>query len=676
MESQDVETLKGVGEASAKLLYKLGIKTVSDLINNIPRKYDDYSHVIKVREIRPGTVTLKVRIHSVKKRYSKKGLHITEALASDDSGSVHVMWFNQPYRANSIKSDAEYYLRGEFASNYRFLVITNPVCELVSKFPLHTARLVPNYKLTKGISSSKLRRFTKSAFDVYTPKETLPRWLIKDRNLIDRKSALFTMHFPENLEALALARRRIGFDELFEMSLASALNKRDFANETAVHVPFQENIVTKFVKSLPFKLTDDQRKASWQILLDMTKGSPMNRLLEGDVGSGKTVVATIAMINVASYGLQASLMAPTELLASQHALTIENILPQNLKNKVVFLSGSMNKNQKAKANKAIADGSAQIIIGTHALFQSGVKFYNLGLAVIDEQHRFGVQQRKNLQGKAKVMPHILNMTATPIPRSLMLTLFGEMDASIIAQLPKGRKKPTTKVLQPEQRKLLYESLKPSLESGQQMFVVCPQIEENTDQPGRSLSVNAIYKQLSIWYKNYKVGLLHGKLKSEEKEAIMKDFISNKYDVLVATTVIEVGVDVPNATIMVVEGADRFGLAQLHQLRGRVGRRDIEGQCFLIMTENGNVSKRLKVIEQENDGFKLAEYDLELRGPGAVYGTIQHGALDLRVAKITDINLIQEARSAANQFINKNENMLKYPQLKARVDSLRVITNLN
>jgi len=337
----NITDLLGVGEASAKLLNKLGLNSVIDLIENIPRKYDDYSNVTPIRQIGPGQVTVKVKFNSVKPRYSRKGLHITEALASDDTGSVRVMWFNQPYRANSIRQDAEYYLSGEYAANYKYLVITNPVCELVSKFPLHTARLVPQYKLTKGISSNQIRRFTKSAFDKITPIETLPSWLIKDRKLIGRKSALFTMHFPESMQALELARRRIGFDELFEMSLAGALNKRDFAKEKSLYIKFQEDIVVDFVKSLLFKLTDDQRKVTWQVLQDMVSGSPMNRLVEGDVGSGKTVVATIAMINVAASGIQSALMAPTELLANQHANTISKILPDSLKDSVVFLSGSI-----------------------------------------------------------------------------------------------------------------------------------------------------------------------------------------------------------------------------------------------------------------------------------------------------------------------------------------------
>lgn len=674
----NVTDLKGVGEASAKLLKRLGIETPLDLLENVPRAYDDYSKIQKIRSIKPGTVTIKAQLTSINARYSKKGLHMTEALASDETGSVRVTWFNQPYRGRSIKADEEYYISGEYAGNYKYLTINNPVCELVSRFPLHTARLVPRYRLTKGLSVFQMRKFTKAAFEHIKLKETLPKWLIKEKQLIGRKEALFGMHFPKTIQSLSVAKRRIAFDELFEITLASELNKREYAKASAVSIPFAESVVKQFVNTLPYTLTNDQRKAAWQILQDMTQGRPMNRLVEGDVGSGKTVVAALSMVNAVSGGFQVALMAPTEILAAQHAQSLYGLLPDAVAQNLVFLSGSMTKKQKELAYGRIKSGEAQVIVGTHALIQAGVEFKNLGLAVIDEQHRFGVEQRKKLQSKAKTMPHILNMTATPIPRSLMLTLYGEMDASIIAQMPPGRTSIATKVVQPEQRKNLYEKLRTPIDNGRQIFVVCPLIEESLQgvKPSRSLSVVAIHKQLTTWFKGYRVGLLHGKLKPAQKEQIMKDFIARKYDVLVSTTVIEVGVDVPNASVMVIEGADRFGLAQIHQLRGRVGRGEHAGSCYLILADNGSVSKRLQMLEKETNGFKLAEYDLELRGPGAIYGTMQHGELDLRVAKITDIALISEARQAARQFIKKNEDLLHYPQLKIRVDHLRKITNLN
>lgn len=672
----DLLSVRGVGEKAVALLKKVGIFSAQDLIENVPREYTDYSHVAKVRNIVPGTVTLRVKLHSVKGRYSKKGLHITEALASDETGSVRVMWFNQPYRAQSLKSDEEYFISGEFATSYKYLVINNPSCELVSDFPLHTARLVPKYRLTKGLTAHQLRKYTKNAFELIQFKELLPEWLIAAHQLMDRRSALLSMHFPDDIDTLTRAKQRIAFDEVFEMVLASELNKREYAQVSAVSVPFNKAAVQQFVQSLPYKLTDHQRAAAWSVLQDMTVGHPMNRLVEGDVGSGKTVVAAIAAVNVAAGGMQTALMAPTELLASQHAQTLSKVLPSELVDSVVFLSGSMTRAQKQHAREAIENGAAKVVVGTHALFQSDVTFKNLGLAIIDEQHRFGVEQRKRLQAKAITMPHVLHMTATPIPRSLMLTLYGEMDVSIIAQKPPGRSEVKTVILEPEQRQKLYVGLEERLKSGEQAFVVCPQIEEEELKTGRSLSVNAIHAQVGKWCKSVRVGLLHGKLKADEKERIMQEFIDKKLEMLVSTTVIEVGVDVPNATVMVIEGADRFGLAQIHQLRGRVGRGDLPGFCYLIQVENGNPNKRLTLLQKESDGFKLAEYDLDMRGPGAIYGTVQHGALDLRVAKITDVELIKKARDSAKEFIDRGENLVHYPQLKERVDLLRTITNLN
>lgn len=671
----DVKELKGIGDAAAKLLYRLGLKTAQDLIENVPRDYDDYSNVQLIRSIRPGTVTIKGRIQTVHTRRSKKGLHMTEVLVSDESGSVKVTWFNQPYRAQSLRANEEYYISGEYAGNYKYLTINNPTIELVSDFPLHTARLVPKYNLTKGLSVYMLRKYTKQAFECVAISETLPRWLRDERKLIDRKSALFEMHFPKNLESLALARRRLGFDELFEMTLASELNKREFAKTSAVSIPFDEQAVVTFVGQLPYALTDDQRKAAWQILTDMTHGHPMNRLVEGDVGSGKTVVAAIAMVNVEASGMQSALMAPTEILAAQHAKTLQSILAPELAQKVVLLTGSMNQKQKHAAYESVSSGKASIVIGTHALFQESVTFQALGLIVIDEQHRFGVEQRKALQKKAHVMPHVLNMTATPIPRSLMLTLYGEMDASIIAQKPPGRTAIETSIIRPEQREKLYRSIAEIIDTGRQVFVVCPHIDESA-LPGRNMSVTAIQEQLSSWLPRYPIGVLHGKMKATDKEQIMQAFVNQEYKILVSTTVIEVGVDVPNATVMIIEGADRFGLAQIHQLRGRVGRGEFAGTCVLVLADNTQPGRRLKLLAKETNGFNLAEYDLELRGPGAIYGTLQHGALDLRVAKITDTQLIIEARASAKEFLNRGEKLVNYPEVKSKVDILRKITNLN
>lgn len=673
--SDSVTALKGVGESVAAKLSKLGIFTVADLVSYVPRRYEDYSHVLRVSQIKPGPVTIRVRFRGISARYSRRGLHMTEAMASDESGSVKVVWFNQPYRAASIKEDEEYFVSGEFAQNHRFFAITNPACELVSSFPVNTARMVPVYGLTKGLGLTQLRKIIKTALTSYAVPETLPKWILEKHTLIDKHTSLLNMHFPKNNDVLSEAKERLGFEEVFELTLASELNKQEFKAEHALEIPFKEDLIKKFVQSLPFHLTDDQRRAAWEVFLDMQTGRPMNRLVEGDVGSGKTVVAGLAALGALESGFQVAFMAPTEILASQHRATIETLFRAVGKDdSVVFLSGSMSVKQKQSLYKRISDGESLLIIGTHALFQDKVTFTNLGLIIVDEQHRFGVQQRKSLQAKADKMPHVLNLTATPIPRTLALTLYGEMDISVIAQSPSGRKPVKTKLVIHENRQKIYETLKKELDAGHQGFVVCPQIEEGED---KRLSVKHVHSELQKnWLKDYKIALLHGKLTAEEKDEIMQRFSNGDIDVLVATTVIEVGVDVPNATMMIIEGADRFGLAQLHQLRGRVGRGEHTSSCYLVLSNNDTPSKRLKVIEYETNGFKLAEYDLELRGPGAIYGTMQHGALDLRVAKLTDVQLIKRARQSAKEFVSSDDDLLKYKELAQRVTQLRTINNLN
>lgn len=676
MKSTDSITyVKGVGDVLAEKFRKLRIETVQDLVDYVPRKYDDFSQIIRVSQIRPGPVSLKVKISALTSRYSKRGLHMTEAIASDESGSVKLVWFNQPYRAQSIKLTEEYFVSGEFANSYKYFAITNPACELVSNFPVNTARLVPQYRLTKGIGPAQIRKIMKNVLTEFKPSETLPDWLIEREDLMPKADSLMEMHFPSGYDALAEAKRRLGFEEIFELTLASELNREAHKKEHSLQIPFNQDLIKQFVDSLPFKLTDDQRKVAWTIFQDMNSGSPMNRLVEGDVGSGKTVVAVLAALGAMQAGFQVAFMAPTELLANQHAVSLHRLLEAvGYHEKLVLLTGSMSSAQKKSAYDSILSGKAQLIVGTHALFQDKVTFKKLGLLIVDEQHRFGVEQRKKLQAKANELPHVVNMTATPIPRSLALTLYGEMDVSIIAQMPPGRKPVVTELLIPENREKVYSKVIQELDSGRQAFVVCPQIEE--DEAGR-LSVKKIHKELSgKWLKKYRVGLLHGKLKSAEKDEIMKDFINKKLDVIVSTTVIEVGVDVPNASVMVIEGADKFGLAQIHQLRGRVGRGSDAAYCYLVLSENGEFPKRLRLLERETNGFKLADYDLEIRGPGAIYGTMQHGELDLRVAKLTDVKLIESARQSAKDFVTKGENLLKYTQLKARVDRLRTITNLN
>lgn len=672
-----LDEVKGVGKAASSVFTAAGLRSIEDLLLNFPRRYDDYSKVFLISQIKPGVVSIKATISHAKGRYVRRGMHITEAIASDESGSVRLVWFNQPYRAAAIKPGTEYYISGQFELSYRRLSIMNPSVELVSDFPVNTARIVPIYRETKGLRSLQVRKALKQVLAVIQElPETLPSWLVKREGLVSRADAINGIHFPSNEDMLEKARARLGFEEVFHLTLAGLLNKYEFQSEHAISVPFNEELAKEFVGSLPFALTDSQRKAIWQIYLDIQKTGPMNRLLEGDVGSGKTVVAAMAALMAMKQGFQVALMAPTELLARQHAETMHNLLkPLGFESQVTLLVGSLKPEQKKRAQGSIKSGKVRLIIGTHALIQEAVDMHKLVLVVIDEQHRFGVEQRKKLQAKAGHAVHVLNMTATPIPRTLALSLYGELDISIIDTKPANRKPIQTQICSPNSRTELYKKIDKQIEAGRQVFVVTPLISESKAIPSQSAEL--VYKELKVGpFKHRRLGLLHGKLKSDEKQAVMQRFLDGQLDLLVATTVIEVGVDVPNATVMLLENADKFGLAQIHQLRGRVGRSEHQGYCYLMMSDSSAPPKRLRALEASNDGFKLAELDLEIRGPGAIYGTLQHGALDLRIAKLTDVKLITKARKAAQEFIDKGEDLLQYEALAQHVEKLRAVTNLN
>lgn len=672
-----VTAVKGVGTELAKKLAVLGIKTVGELVDYLPRRYEDYSQVVPIRDTQPGAVTIKAVVKQASGRYVRRGMHITEAVVSDDTGSMRLVWFNQPYRANGLKPGAEYYFSGMFELAHQHMQMTSPSAELVADFTVNTARIVPVYRETKGLTSKQIRKCIGACRHVVAMlPETLPAWLVQSQKLMSRHQAVLAMHFPDSSEQLAEARRRLGFEEVFELSLAALLNKQELAHDEAVVIPFDEQLAKTFVGHLPFTLTDAQRKAVWQIYQDLQAASPMNRLVEGDVGSGKTVVSTMAALMTLAAGYQAAFMAPTELLARQHADTIYKLLqPLGMEAELLLLVGALSAAQKTQAQAAIAAGKARFIVGTQALIQDKVDMHKLGLVVIDEQHRFGVEQRKSLMAKAGHMPHLLSLTATPIPRSLALTLYGELDISILDAKPAGRQPIHTEIISPNSVGPLYDDIRAELKAGRQMFVVCPLIAESATVDAHS--AEKIYEQYrSKEFKAFRVGLLHGKMKADEKNAIMQQFVSHSLDVLVSTTVIEVGVDVPNASVMLIQSAERFGLAQLHQLRGRVGRGSQQSYCYLMMGDSKAPSRRLRALEASQDGFKLAELDLELRGPGAIYGQMQHGALDLRVAKLTDVKLIAAARAAAAEFIRTGENLLHYKELHAHVSRLRSVTNLN
>jgi len=670
-------SLKGVGPEQAKKFAMLSLHTVADLIDYYPRRYDDYSTITPIVHLKPGPVTIEAVIKQVKGRYVRRGMHITEAVASDNSGSVRLVWFNQPYREQSLKKSQSYFISGIFELSHQRFAIMNPTTELVSEFPVNTARIVPIYREMKGLNSRQIRSGMAQAIGLIRQlPETLPAWLVKQHKLMSRAEAIEAIHFPKSTTNLQAARQRLGFEEVFELALASLLNKYELMTEHAPSVPFEQKVAQDFVKHIPFTLTDAQRKVIWQIYKDMQKTQPMNRLVEGDVGSGKTVVAAMAAVMVLHHGHQVALMAPTELLARQHAETMYKLLtPLGFGDQIGLLVGGLPAAQKKQLHKNVADGKIRCLIGTHALIQDSVDMSALELVIVDEQHRFGVDQRKKLMAKAGHMPHMLNLTATPIPRSLALTLYGELEVSILDEKPAGRQEIITELISPNSRKQLNEKLDAELAEGRQMFVVCPLISESTIIEANS--AEKVYEQLRTKdFKHRRIGLLHGKMKPNEKNDIMQSFVNHELDILVSTTVIEVGVDIPNATVMLIEGAERFGLAQVHQLRGRVGRGEHQGYCYLLMSDSKAPSPRLRALERSSDGFKLAELDLELRGPGAIYGTMQHGQLDLRIAKLTDVKLIATARGAAQECIDKHENLLQYKHLYTRVRKLRAVTNLN
>lgn len=675
MQEVTLTDLKGVGDRTAQDFASVGVRTVRDLLHYTPRAYEDYSHVQTIASIKPGMVTIKAVIKQATGRYVRRGMHITEAVASDDSGSVRLVWFNQPYRATALRPGKEYYIAGKLEFRSGRFAITSPGMELVSDVPVHTARIVPIYRQSRVITTKQIRSAMAEAVKhAKSYPNVLPDDYVKKYHLHRYADALVQLHFPTSTKELEKAKRTMSFIEVFELMLASKILKNEIKHEPAPTIPFNEPLAKKFVSSLPFKLTDAQRAAMWHILQDMEKPHPANRLLEGDVGSGKTVVAAMAGLMAISQGYQVALLAPTELLARQHAESVAELLaPLKFDTSVSLLIGSLKKSQKQTARGHIQDGSIKFIIGTHALLQD-VEFQNLGLIIVDEQHRFGVEQRKQLLKQTGKVPHVLSMTATPIPRSLALTLYGELDISLLDAMPPGRKTIQTSIVSPNSRDKLEQHIRDEITKGHQVYVVCPVITEDTKL--QTVSAEATYKRLSeSAFKDMRVGLLHGKMKADEKAAVMESFVRGEIDILVTTTVIEVGVNVPNATLMVIEGAERFGLAQLHQLRGRVGRSSAQAYCYVIPSDSKAPSQRLRSFARITNGFQLAEIDLELRGPGAIYGTLQHGALDLKFASLTDHRLLAQVREAVSEF-SQTKQLQDYPELAKRVRLAQAVVTLN
>jgi len=627
----------------------------------------------------------------------KKRMTLTQAVIQDNTGAIKAVWFNQPYLIRVLKGGDLVYLSGKTTLGKEGLYLSNPAYEKVGG-------IVPVYPETEGLSSRWLRYIIKPALVNLrnSIQDPLPEKILNEHQLLPIQKAIWQIHFPDSLDLAKKAKQRFSFEELFFIELWVLRERAKLAQEKAIAIPLNLETAQRLVKSLPFKLTDAQKKSAWAILKDLEKPRPMNRLLEGDVGSGKTVVAALAILNVVKAGWQAAFMAPTEILARQHFKTVWELL-KDFKMDVGLLTGKTDKFYSKKLkndsieisrNKLLektAEGKIDLIIGTHALIQDKVKFGKLALVIVDEQHRFGVEQRAKLcqihrgatpvnsQGSHPCIPHLLSMTATPIPRTLALTIYGDLDLSLIDQLPKGRKKIITKIISPEERKKTYDFIRREVEKGRQAFVICPRIEKEGKLEIRA--VKAEYEKLSKEvFPDLKVAMLHGKMPGQEKEKVMRDFSrpagsrqagKNRIDILVSTSVVEVGVDVPNATVMAIEGTERFGLAQLHQFRGRVGRAQYQSYCFLFTDSSlKRTNPRLKAIIDAENGFELAEKDLEIRGPGDFSGTRQWGIPDLVMDSLKDFALVEKTRQAAKEILMEDPRLKKYPLLQARLNKFR------
>jgi len=685
--NSNIGKLQNVGKIYIERLNKLGIKNIQDLINHFPFRYEDLSIAKPIIEATPGEKgTFKGTIKDINNRRSKKGKYISELVIQDDSSSLKLIFFNQFYLNRILKKGLVIVVAGKVDYNPYFgRHIANPAFDLTSNDnSLHLGRIVPIYPETKGITSRWLRTKIKSLFPLINQIADYIPDIIKDElDLLSLDEAIRQVHFPEYKESLAEAIKRLSFDELFLISLRNQLERKKFKTKKAPAIFFHEKKTKEFVDFLPFKLTSAQKKAAWEILLDIDSKKrqekeiqPMNRLLNGDVGSGKTVVAAIASFQVCLNKKQVAIMAPTEVLAYQHFNSFCSHF-KNQKIKIELITNSYHlANFKLKKTKKI---SSDIVIGTHSLIQKTVSFKNLALAIIDEQHRFGVKQRAALLNKnlKNMFPHLLSMTATPIPRSLALSLYGDLDISLLDELPSGRQQTKTHLISPQKKARLYEFVRSEIKKGRQAFFICPLIEKKIknyqdkfDFDNRKAAMEEKKKLSEKIFPEYRVGLLHGKVKAEKKEKIMDDFRKNKINILVSTSVVEVGVDVPNATVIVVEGAERFGLSQLHQFRGRVGRGNFQSYCFLSAQTWGEKTKeRLEIMKSTNDGFKIAEADLNLRGPGEIYGVKQHGVLNLRFASLNDIKKIKEAKKEAEKIIALDPTLKKWPKLKKKLSSL-------
>ena len=673
--TDNVMYLKGVGPRRAAALEKLNIFTKYDLLTHFPRqdKYENLSNVTKIRDIFEGeTVVLFGRISNINFRkvfIRNRSTPIINALLSDGTGYIQLTWFNQEYLLNKLKEGMIISVTGKATFDRMGRLSISP--KSFTEEP--ELGIMPTYPATETITQSVLRNMMKNLLaQMPTLAETLPPEILREQNLISRDEAMRAIHFPKNYAQLDAARRRLAFEELFLIQCELMSIKRQNQDER-LGISHKKNgaLVKAALEKLPFELTNDQQKVFREVVKDMESKLPMRRLIQGDVGSGKTAVALLALVKTVENGFQGAFMAPTEILATQHYEKFSALL-SDLGIRVGLLSAKVTRYKKLKEElyEKISAHEVDIVIGTHALIQEGVQFAKLGLVVTDEQHRFGVNQRSTLEKKSDTLPDMLVMTATPIPRTMKLTVYGDLDVSTIKELPPGRKPIKTMAKNMRSRKKVYDFVRTEILAGRQAYVVCPLIERSESEMLADIEpAEEVFAMLSNGiFSDIPCALLHGKMRPRDKEEIMEKFHSGETKLLVSTTVIEVGVDVPNASVMVVEHAERFGLAQLHQLRGRVGRGAEKSYCILISDSKAEIAReRLKTMESTNDGFKLAEVDLKLRGPGQFFGEAQHGLPDLKIASVSDEELLIQARDAAEKFINDEKNLIYLPKIKEVID---------
>ncbi|MBN2386871.1 MAG: ATP-dependent DNA helicase RecG [Anaerolineales bacterium] len=656
--------LAGVGPRNAAMLARLGLETLGDMLYYFPRRYDDYSQLKPIRDLFYGQqVTVIGTVVTAEARQMRgRARSIFEAVINDGTGGLRLTWFNQPWLVNRIKAGEAISVSGKIDQYLGRLVMTNPDWEPVEVDNLHTNRIVPIYPLTQNVTQKWLRKLIHQVVTYWAPKLTdhLPDTLLDAAELSDLGMALLQAHFPDSQEELQAARRRLAFDEIFFLQMGVLSQKRDWQSVEGRVFEVDTDWLEKRLSALPYALTNAQQRAVEAIRTDLKAGRPMNRLLQGDVGSGKTVVAAVAAAMVTAAGAQVAIMAPTSILAEQHFHTFRDLLAEEggalSTEQIRLLVGDTPEKEKEEIRSGLAEGSIKIVIGTHAVIEEPIAFADLQLAVIDEQHRFGVEQRAALRSKG-TNPHLLVMTATPIPRSLALTLYGDLDLVVMDELPPGRQPIPTHILIPQERERAYTLIRSQIEEHRQAFIIYPLVEESekSDQLAATEEHARLQKEV---FPDLKLGLLHGRMRPDEKDAVMLAFRDRQYDILVSTTVVEVGVDVPNATVMLVEGANRFGLAQLHQLRGRVGRGEAQSFCLLIPDHEDAVeNERLSAMAETNDGFILAERDLQQRGPGEFLGTRQAGfASSLKMASLSDVALIEKARLQAQALFERDPDL--------------------